>query len=107
MEKLDHTLASRKFIIELVITVVAAVIKLIVSATTSVVENVTNTLSIPENLDKWLEQRTDTLYKVIHIMGDELLGMKVRSLLECHSQDGWICITQKNCVMRVRIIGPK
>jgi hypothetical protein len=86
LEKLDHTLASRKFIIELVITVVAAVIKLIVSATTSVVENVTNTLSIPENLDKWLEQRTDTLYKVIHIMGDELLGMKVRSLLECHSQ---------------------
>ena len=86
MKSLDHTLASRTFIVELVITVVAALIKLIARATTSVVQNVNNILSIPVDLDKWLEQRTDTLYKVIHIMGDELLGMKVRSLLECHSQ---------------------
>jgi hypothetical protein len=43
LESLDHTLASSKFIVELVITVVAALIKVIASVTTFVVENVTNT----------------------------------------------------------------
>ena len=45
-------------------------------------ENVANVMSIQEDLDRLLEQRIDALYDIVHIMRDEVLGIKVRSHLE-------------------------
>lgn len=42
-------------------------------------ENVTNVLSMQDDLDRHLEQRIDTLYDIVQIMGGEVQGMKVRS----------------------------
>lgn len=38
-----------------------------------------------EDLNKWLEQGIDVLYDIVQIMRGEVLGMKVRSHLECHA----------------------
>jgi hypothetical protein len=56
---------------------------------------VTNVLSIQEDLDRHLEQRIDALYDTIHIIGEEIQGLKVRSRLECHAKYEWICVTSK------------
>ena len=72
----------------LIIASVAALITLIARATTSslalaqevqtassvnhLAENVTNALSIEEDLDRWLEQRIDALYDILQFMGDEV-----------------------------------
>lgn len=48
-----------------------------------------------KKLDRWLQQRIDTLYTIVQIMGDKVQGMQVRSLLECHAPYLWICVTPK------------
>ena len=59
-------------------------------------ENVTNVLSMQDDLDRHLEQRIDTLYDIVQIMEHELLGMKVRSHLECHTQLSMYLYSSKN-----------
>ena len=82
----------------LIIAGVVTLITLIASATTSslalakevqtssyvnhLAENVTNALSIQENLDRQLEQRTNALDDKVQIIGDEAQVMKAKSNLE-------------------------
>ena len=81
----------------LIIASVVALTTLIASASTSALalaqeektsfvnhlaEYVINALRTQEDLDKQLEQRIDTLYDIVQIMGDEVQGMKVRTHLE-------------------------
>ena len=72
----------------LIIASVIALITLIARATTSslalaqevqtassvnhLAENITNALSIQEELNTWLEQRIDTLYDIMKIIGNEV-----------------------------------
>lgn len=68
-------------------------------------ENVTNALSIEEDLDRQLEQRIDTFYNIVQIMADEVYqGMRVWSHLECHAWYFWICVVPN---MTVSVIGPE
>ncbi|EDL12236.1 mCG146134, partial [Mus musculus] len=58
-------------------------------------KNVTNVLSIQEDLDRHLEQWIDTFYDTTQIIREEVQSLKVRSHLKCHAKYQWICVTSK------------
>ena len=94
----------------MIIADIASLITLIASTTASAIaltqevktanflnhlaKNVTNVLSIQEDLDRCLEQRIDALYDPIQIIGEQVQSLK-RSHRECHAKYQWICVTSK------------
>lgn len=94
----EYGFKQNKRVVGLIIAGIAALIILIASTNASVIaltqevktatfvnlaNNVTNALSIQEDLDKCLEQR---IYDTIQIIRREVQSLRVRSHLECHAK---------------------
>ena len=93
-----------------IIAGIAPLIKLIASTTAAIAltqevktatfvnhlaKNVTNVLSIQEDLDRHLEQQVDALYNSIQIIVEQVQSLNLRSHLECHAEYQWFCVTSE------------
>jgi hypothetical protein len=111
LEEVSQALSRSKRVVGFIIAGIAPLIKLIASTTAAIAltqevktatfvnhlakKNVTNALSIQEDLDRHLEQRIDVLYNTVQMIGEQVQSPKVRSHLECHARYQWICVTPK------------
>jgi hypothetical protein len=110
LEEGSEVLSRGKMVVDLIITVIAALIKLIASTTAAITltqevktatfinhlaKNVINVPSILGDLDRHLKQWIDALYGTIQIIREEVQSLRIRHYLECHAKYQWTCVTSK------------
>ena len=100
LKEVSQALSRSKRVVGLIIAGIAALITLIASTTASAIaltqevktanfvnhlaKNVTNVLSIQEDLDRHLEQQIDVLYNTIQTIREEFRSLRIRShLVSC------------------------
>jgi hypothetical protein len=104
LEEVSQALSRSKKVVGLIIAGIASLITASAIALSQEVKsaifvnhlakNVTNVLSIQEDLDRHLEQCIYVLYNTTEIR-EEDQSLRVRSHLDCHAKYQWICVTPK------------